>query len=73
MDHRVEERRARARSLVEVALEAIEPRRATQRALQKLKGQLSLEGCTIFAFGKAARGMAEGALEELTPQGGVVH
>ena len=66
-------RRQRARELIDIALKAIEPKSATQRAIQELKGQVSLEGCTVFAFGKAARGMAEGALSEITPRQGVVH
>lgn len=66
-------RRHRADELIRVALDAIEPCGATRRAIQSLRGQVNLEGCTVFAFGKAARGMAEGALEELTPRGGVVH
>lgn len=67
------QRRSRALDLVNVALEAINPRTATRRAVHQLNGQLNLEGCTVFAFGKAAFGMAEGVLDELTPKYGRVH
>ena len=64
-------RRHRASELVQVALDAVEPRAATRRALQSLKGQVALTGCTLFAFGKAARGMAEAALHEVRPRQGL--
>lgn len=69
----VNARRERGLELVQIALAAIEPRSATRSALRRLQGQVDLEGCTIFAFGKAARGMAEGALDEVQPRGGLVH
>ena len=69
----IEARRQRAHDLVAVALDAIDPLKATRRALQSLHGQVNLERCTVFAFGKAARGMAEGVLREVRPRRGVVH
>ena len=69
----IEIRRRRAHKLVEVALDAIEPRKVTRQAIQSLCGQINLEACTLFAFGKAARGMAEGVLQEITPRQGIVH
>jgi len=67
------ERRAHARELINVALEAINPRVATRKAIRSLEGKLNLTNCTVFACGKAARGMAEGVLDELVPRRGLVH
>ena len=67
------QRRQRALDLVNVALRAIDPRSATVRALKQLRGHVNLEGSTVFAFGKAAFGMAQGVLDELTPKQGKVH
>jgi glycerate-2-kinase len=59
-------RRAMALDLVDAALRALDPREATVRALQRIPaGGLARERCTVFAIGKAARGMAEAALERL--------
>jgi len=65
--------RALALDLLEHALLAVEPRAATRRALRRLtESGVSLEGCTILAFGKASRAMAQGALDVCTPRQGVV-
>ena len=71
-------RRARALELVHIALQSIDPRQSTRKAIRTIKDQmtrdgLSIDGCTIFAFGKAAYGMAQGALDEVNPKGGLVH
>ena len=68
-----EKRRAHALELMQIGLTAIEPRRVTRQAIRQLQGELNLEGCTVFAFGKAALGMAQGLLDEIKPQKGIVH
>ena len=73
-------RRAFALDLAEAALEAVEPARATHRALDRLRGRgdaprlerVGLEGATLFAFGKAAIPMARAALQTASIAGGLV-
>ncbi|MEB2311931.1 MAG: DUF4147 domain-containing protein [Sorangiineae bacterium] len=66
-------RRAVALELIDAALAAIEPRRVTILALERARrAGARLDGCTVFAFGKAARGMAEGALAACEVRGGLV-
>jgi hydroxypyruvate reductase len=69
----VRARRALALELAEAALAAVEPGRATHRALRDLcaRGE-RLDGATLFAFGKAAVPMARAAVEGARPAGGIV-
>ena len=69
----LEARRARALELVQVALDAVDSRRATETAIARLRGQINLDGCTLFAFGKAALPMSEAALSLLSVKRGRVH
>lgn len=69
----LEKRRAHAFELIQIGLKAIEPRHVTQKAIRQLQGEFNLENCTVFAFGKAALGMAQGLLDEVTPRRGLVH
>ena len=69
----LEQRRAHAFELIQIGLKAIEPRHVTQQAIHQLQGEFNLENCTVFAFGKAALGMAQGLLDEVTPRQGLVH
>ncbi len=62
-------RRARALELAELALAAIEPGAATERAMARLG---PLDGATLFAFGKAALPMARAAVRHVALAGGVV-
>lgn len=73
LDERGRARRALALDLFEAALVSVDPFVCTQRALRALKDQGALGGSvTLFAFGKAARGMAEAALAELPIARGIV-
>lgn len=66
-------RRALALDLLDAALDAVEPRRATVAALARARGAgIGLDGCTLIAFGKAARAMAEGALAACGVRRGIV-
>ena len=67
-------RREHALALADAALAAVEPRAATVRALAALEGELdlSLTGCRVLAFGKAARAMAAAACACLRPTDGLV-
>jgi glycerate 2-kinase len=63
------------RRILDAALAAVEPRAATERALDRYRDVLELPGRVwIVAAGKAAAGMADGALERLADQvaGGTV-
>lgn len=62
------ERRGRALDALEAALDAVEPRAATVRALRSLE---LAEPVTVFAFGKAAVPMSRGALEAARVRGGI--
>ena len=74
LSHRLsDERRERAMSLVDIALESVNAYKATTRALRSLRDQIPLEGCTLFAFGKAALPMAQAALNEVKVKQGIVH
>jgi len=66
-------RRVLALEALEAAVGAVEPRGATRAIVRRLRedGEV-LDGCVVLAFGKAARAMAEGALEECAPRGGLV-
>jgi hydroxypyruvate reductase len=67
------ERRAQLCDLFDAALEAVDPVACTRRALRALRERgIKLERVTLFAFGKAARGMAEAALAEAQVTGGMV-
>lgn len=66
-------RREAARELVDVALRAVEAYAATRRALARVRGRIPLDGCTVFAFGKAAEAMAQAALDEVRVRAGRVH
>lgn len=63
------ERRARALELAEHALAAVDPEAATERALARLG---SLDGATLFAFGKAALPMTRAATRAARLAGGIV-
>ncbi len=66
-------RRALALDLLDAALDAVEPRRVTVAAIERARAVgLALDGCTLFAFGKAARAMAEGALAACRVRRGIV-
>ena len=69
----IEKRRTHALELVQIGLDAIDPKFVTRQAIRQLQGQLNLENCTVFAFGKAALGMTQGLLAEISPQKGLVH
>ena len=58
------------RSLLEAALEAVEPAAATERGIRR--AGLGGEPCVLFAVGKAARGMALGARRACPILGGIV-
>jgi hydroxypyruvate reductase len=66
-------RRELALDLFDAALTAVEPVGCTRQALRELRvrGELP-ERVVLFAFGKAARGMAEAALAELEVTTGIV-
>lgn len=66
-------RRARARALVRTALDAVDAFESTRRALRRIKGKIPLDGCVVFAFGKAAHAMARAALAEVQVRAGRVH
>ncbi len=66
----VRARRAYALDLVERALAAVEAGAATERALDAL-GE-DLDGCTVFAFGKAAAPMTRALLGRVRPVRGLV-
>lgn len=67
------ERRRRALDAVDAALNAVEPGRVTRAGLGILADQgVRLDGCVVFAFGKAARGMAEAVLAEVPVRSGLV-
>ncbi|MBX3270901.1 MAG: DUF4147 domain-containing protein [Sandaracinaceae bacterium] len=65
----VRARRELALSLVEAALDAVDPERATRDALAALGDRGPF---TVFAFGKAAVPMARAALERVEIRGGVL-
>jgi hydroxypyruvate reductase len=59
--------------MVEAALAAVEPRAATERVLARAREEgLALDGAWIVALGKAAAPMAEGAVEALGSERGIV-
>lgn len=59
----------RARELLLAAVQAVDARRATEGALDRLLGQgEDLDGCTLLAWGKASVGMAEAALDRCRPE-----
>lgn len=66
-------RRALSLDLFERALDAVDPRAATSAALRRLiaDGE-QIEGAVVIAFGKAARAMAQGALDVCMPREGIV-
>ncbi len=66
-------RRALALDLFDAALAAVDPLLCTRRVLRELctQGKLS-RPVTLFAFGKAARGMTEAALSEVPVTRGIV-
>ena len=66
-------RRALALDLIEAGLRAVEPRRATRAAIERLlaRGE-RLAAPIVIAFGKAARSMAEGALDVVDVREGIV-
>ncbi len=66
-------RRRLALSLLERAIDAVDPRNATAAVLQRLalRGE-RLDGSVVIAFGKASRAMAEGALDVCRPREGLV-
>lgn len=67
-------RREHALALADAALAAIEPTHVTTRAIAQARTErgLSLEGCRVIGFGKAARAMTVAACEQLHPSGGLV-
>jgi glycerate 2-kinase len=66
-------RRARALDAVDAALAAVDPVAATTRGLEQLAAEgFPLDGCVVFAFGKASLGMAQAVLAACRPRGGVV-
>jgi glycerate 2-kinase len=69
---RAREARARALDLCEAALHAIDARMCTERALSELTSLLHSRRISLFAFGKAARGMAEAAANVLDIATGIV-
>ena len=67
------QRRALLCDLFDAALAAVDPQICTRRAILSLREQgMRLERVTLFALGKAARGMAEAALAELHIDRGIV-
>lgn len=67
-----DERRAIADRLVRAGIAAVDPRVGTERALARVEASgVGLRGCTVIAFGKAARGMAEAAIARCAPRGGI--
>jgi len=67
------ERRGLALDLLDAALARVEPHAATRRGLEAARAAgIDLDGCTLLAFGKAARGMAEAALAEVRVARGIV-
>ncbi len=67
------ERRALALDLLEAALDAVDPGAATLRGIEAARAAgIALDGCTLFAFGKAARSMAEAALSSVRVRQGIV-
>ncbi len=68
-----DDRRQLADHLVRVALASVDARQATLRALESLRGLVPLNGCTVFAVGKAALPMAKAILEQVEVKQGVVH
>ncbi len=69
----VRERRALSLDLLEAGLAAVEPGAATRRGIEAARAAgIDLDGCTIFAFGKAARRMAEAALACVRVERGIV-
>ena len=66
-------RRARALDAVDAALESVEPGRVTRAGLARLAELgVRLDGCVVFALGKAARGMAVAVLEAVSVRVGLV-
>jgi len=66
-------RRALALDMLEGALAAVEPRHATEGALDEAEAKgIPLEGAAIVALGKAAGPMAQAAVERLGSARGVV-
>lgn len=69
----VRARRARALDLVDAVLEAVDAGEATRRGLRQLEAHgVSSQGCTVFAFGKAAVPMASAAAAVCSVGGGIV-
>lgn len=58
-----------AQALARAAIDAVEPRRCTREALARAGID---EPVTLFAFGKAARGMTAGALDVVQAKRGIV-
>ena len=66
-------RRSWALELLEAGLASVDAGRVTRSALACLEaGGMHLEGAAVLAFGKASRAMAEAALAEFAPCGGLV-
>ena len=66
-------RRREALDLMEAALQSVDAKRGTRRAIERLQDRHGpLPACTVFAFGKASIPMAEAALECLDVKQGVV-
>ena len=66
-------RRRLALDLIEAGLRAVDPRRATRAAIERLRARGErLDGAIVIAFGKAARAMAEGALDAVEVREGIV-
>lgn len=62
-----------ALSLFRAGLEAVDAKACTARALDELRAAGAvLDGCTVFAFGKAATAMAQVAVATCSPRDGVV-
>lgn len=65
-DLELSEGRKTCLALLEEGLQAVEPRTCVPRALGRLRDRgVRLDDATVFAFGKAALGMARAALETL--------
>jgi hydroxypyruvate reductase len=60
-----------ATALARAAVAAVEPHAVTRAALESVRSAID-RPCTLFAFGKAARGMAEAACETVDAARGIV-
>ena len=69
----INERRSLAEELIQVAFSSIDARTATTRALKEASEVVDLNGCVVFAFGKAALPMAQATLEQIEVARGRVH